>query len=103
MTNKMKQKDFKKCVLCNKGMMNGGAIHFYRIRLENFIINIDAVRRQAGMEMMMGSPTIAQAMGPDEDMATSMGEQEMLICANCFLNSDVRLFSLLNAVEQEAT
>jgi len=76
--------------------MHNNAVQFYRIKLETLLINFDAVRRQAGMEMMMGNPMLAQVMGPDEDLATSVIEHEMLICAGCFLNVDNRLANLLD-------
>lgn len=81
----LKRRDIKPCAICGKGMMHGGAIDFYRVTVEHYVVDLAAVRRQHGLEQFMGSPAIAQAMGPDEDLAKRMSDEPvpMLVCSNC--------------------
>ncbi len=79
----MKQGEFKKCAQCGKGMAGKG-VFFYRIKIEQMILDFNAIRRAHGLELMMGgSASLAQVMGPDEDLAVSLGALEVLVCANC--------------------
>ena len=86
----MKQSEFTKCVTCDKGM--GTGVFFYRVRVEQFVLDIGAIRRQHGLEMVMGAAApLAAMMGPDEDMARGMGEHTALICGECGINALVRI------------
>lgn len=78
----MKQRDFKPCACCGKGMAGGG-VHFYRVKIEQLILNPGAIQQQHGLEMMIGNAAIAQAMGPDNDLATPFATAEVLICGEC--------------------
>ncbi len=80
----LKQSDLQHCLLCTKGMMHGGDIQFYRVTIENFIVDTRAVQRQAGFEMAMGSAVLAQAMGTDPDIAMGVTAVGGFICQECF-------------------
>lgn len=55
------------CSLCRQKIGASGLPLFYRLTVERFGVKLDAVRRQAGLEMMLGGAVrIAQAMGIDE-------------------------------------
>lgn len=44
---------------------------FYRVRLTRLVWDVGAVQRQAGLTAMLGGHgALAQAMGPDENLAT---------------------------------
>lgn len=84
----MKETELRKfatCGLCKKKVLQSGLPLFYRLTVERFGIKMDAVNRQAGLEMMLGgSAFVAQAMGPDEDMAEPMMEPlSIAICEKC--------------------
>lgn len=83
----MKQQEFTKCVYCNKGMAEDGRIAFYKLTIECMVLNIGAIRRQAGLEMMLnGNGRLASAMGADEDLAQPVGEaRTALVCSTCGL------------------
>lgn len=51
-----------------KGVGAEGPV-FYRVRIETCCLNADAIRRQHGLEMMIGNAAIADAMGLGEDIA----------------------------------
>lgn len=88
MAEGMKREEFKKCACCGHGMMACGAAIFWRVNIEMFAINVRAVQKQHGLEMMLGSPVLAHALGPDEDLAVriEMGDSDpMLVCNDCML------------------
>ena len=83
----MKQREITKCLCCDKGIANGGNAFFYRLEIEQFVLDFPAIQRAAGLEMAMGGAApLAAIMGPDEDIAHGMGERTMMICGSCALN-----------------
>lgn len=79
----MKQRDIKKCAKCGKGVMHTGLPLFWRVTIERFGLNRDAIHRQAGLEMMIGGQ-LAAVMGPDEDMASPITEPvKLILCEDC--------------------
>lgn len=83
----MKEKDLRevaKCVKCGKGFGASGLPTFYRVRIQRYGIDMKAIKRQTGLEMMMGGHiALAQVMGPDEDMAEKISEKEITLCESC--------------------
>lgn len=73
------------CSLCRQKIGASGIPLFYRVTVERFGVKLDAVRRQVGLEMMLGgSVRIAQAMGPDEEMTLPMMDPLVLVvCEPC--------------------
>ncbi|MES2753817.1 MAG: hypothetical protein V4659_04055 [Pseudomonadota bacterium] len=63
----LKARDLKPA-LGGRGVAAQGPI-FYRVTIEQFGIDRDAVTRQHGLELMTGSPALAAALGPDDDIA----------------------------------
>jgi hypothetical protein len=83
----MKQKDFKKCAICGKGVMHSGQITFYKVSITMMGIDIGAVQRQHGLEMMMGNAAITHVMGPDEDLAKPIDKaSDGIICSECAIS-----------------
>lgn len=80
-----KQSDIKPCAICRKGLMHAGMPLFYRIAVERLGFDGEAIRRQQGLEMMMGkAAALAAVMGPNEDIATVLdGPTTILICETC--------------------
>jgi hypothetical protein len=80
----VKRNEIQKCAGCGQGVMHDGNIAFYRIAVEHMVCDVGAIRRQAGLEMMMGSPVLAAVMGPDQDLAQSVGKPvTLLLCQDC--------------------
>ncbi len=90
----MKRKDIKPCVLCGKGIMHDNNILFYQVTLTRLGVNLGAVQQRAGLEMMLGSPVLAEVMGPDEDLATKITTIQFLICDPCALERSLVLCHL---------
>ena len=55
----------------------------HRIQVKRYGINVHAVKRQAGLEMMLGSTEIAQTMSPDEEMADLLIDKDIVLCEDC--------------------
>lgn len=83
----MKRQEFAPCLHCGKGMMHAGSPIFYRVRIEQFAIDLNAVRRAAGLEMMLGSQHLAAALGPDENLAKRLFDRSGLLCLNCAMEA----------------
>lgn len=83
----MREKELREkgsCGICGKGICRAGAIHFYRVRVEQYIIHMDALQRQQGLTMMLGGHAmLARVMGPDEKMAACTESKEITVCSEC--------------------
>lgn len=84
----MKERKLRKhatCSLCMQKIGATGLPLFYRVTLERFGLRLDAIRRQAGLEMSLnGHVALAQAMGPNEEIAVPMMETLVLVvCEPC--------------------
>lgn len=80
----IKQRELKPCALCKRGVAHDGNILFWRIRFDRLGLNVPAIERQHGLELLLGSPRLAQAMGPDADIAKIIdGDHEALVCEPC--------------------
>lgn len=80
-----KRKDIKPCHICEQGIDT----MFYRVRIETFILDSGAIQRQAGLELMLNSPDLAQIMGPDEDLAQKTEESTVLVCLKCMTTKNL--------------
>lgn len=98
----MKQRDLKNCALCDRGLMHGGRLTFFRLLLEYMLINTGAVMRQHGLELSVGKAApLAVIMGPDENLAEPVGERhEVLICLDCAVKPNI-LFGIFEKVNAE--
>ena len=84
----LKRAEIKPC-FCGQGVAHTGSPVFYRVRLEQFILDGRAVQRQHGLEMMLGSAALAAAMGPDEHLAKRVQLREVLLCDVCAMQMPV--------------
>lgn len=76
-----------KCALCGKPFGHTGMPLFWRVRVQRFGVDAQAVQRATGLAMLLGSPALAMAMGPDEDIATPICEPtELTVCEACALD-----------------
>lgn len=80
----MKVDEIRPCALCGKGVMHAGLPLFWRVTCECMGIDMAAVRRTTGLEMLTGSVALARAMGPDPDIATPLGDaRTIVVCESC--------------------
>jgi hypothetical protein len=102
----LKRAEITKCVLCGNGLARGGAICFYRVRVEQFVFDARAIDRRHGLETFFGGggpgAALAQAMGPDEDLAKQMSDSKpRLVCQSCALETACALPRVLDAAGEE--
>jgi len=93
----MKEKELRKnaiCGLCGKKIGDTGLPLFWRVKIERWSLNMDAVIRQQDLTMMLGHAGLAQAMGPDEDMAEKLYEAEITVCENCATSENIPLMAM---------
>lgn len=92
------------CVFCGRGICAGGQIACTRIRVTRLCTDPGAVRRQHGLELMIGSPAIAHAMGPQEEMLKAVGEEcSVLVCDRCSMDRCVFELHEIHAPGPHAT
>ena len=103
MKTQLKQPDIQHCAVCSKGVMHTGMPLFYQLEIATMGINLDAVQRQHGLEMMMGrAAAVAYHMGPQEPMAEAMGDPTVLhICHQCAMDERTNVLRLLAACEEK--
>lgn len=82
----IKERDLEPCAVCGRHHENPA---FYRVTLESCVLDGKAVRRQLGLGMMMGNAAIAQALGPNEDMAKIVSSERKTLCLDCALKMPV--------------
>jgi hypothetical protein len=75
-----------KCASCGKGFGHTGLPLFWRLKVERWGVMADAVRRQAGLEMLVGSTQLAEVFSPGEAMAAEvMQPVTMTFCETCIM------------------
>lgn len=79
----LKRRDVTPCIGCGVGVMHDHAASFYRVQIEQLVADFNAIRRQHGLELMLGNPMIAHVMGQDEDLAKTVVVHEGLLCFSC--------------------
>ena len=92
----MKRSDIKKCAICKLGMMHSGVPLFYTIKIQHYMMDIGAVKRQHGLETFFGEAApLAQVMGPNEDLAKPLSKEiEVWICQDCMIEKLMILTAL---------
>jgi hypothetical protein len=96
----MKQRELEKCALCGLGVMHAGCPVFYRVKVERMVVDMGAVNRRHGLELMTGSPVLAAVFGTDEDIAKTFDSTgELLVCMDCATRQDALM--LLTEVKQD--
>jgi hypothetical protein len=99
----IKQRELQRCALCDKGVGHGNYPLFWRLRIERFAVDVASVRRQHGLELMLGSPALARVMGPDADLAKAIyGPHQVLVCESCVLTHLAGLFVIADAATRRA-
>ncbi len=84
------------CGVCGKVVNHDGMPLFYRVRVQRYGLDVNALKRQQGLTMMMsGHHALARIMGPDEDMATRMSDHEVTVCESC--SHDTTMMGVLAA------
>jgi len=87
------------CCVCRKPIGHTGLPLFWRVTIERFGVDLKAVRRQDGLGALLGSSTLAAAMGTDADMAIPIGDAAVAtVCETCAM-TDVCVAELEERVQ----
>lgn len=102
----MKEEELRKhtdCSICKKKIGHTGLPLFWRVGVERFGVDMNAVRRQEGLAMQLGGNAfLASVMGPDEDLAKPMMDKLTLtLCEECSL-SDVSVAGMVEIATEAA-
>ena len=90
------------CRVCGKKFGESGLPLFWRVTVQRFVVDMGAVRRQSGLEMMLGSVALAVAMGPNDDLAKPMMDAvTVTVCESCANECELCLPSLAETEEDE--
>ena len=85
--DELKQRDIKPCGLCGKGVMHANNITLYRVTHQQFILNVENIKRTHGHELMIGNAAIAAIMGPDLSIAEApVPPTSTIICQPCMFS-----------------
>lgn len=105
----MKQDELMKhsvCSLCGWKIMTGsnGLPLFWVVSIERYGLKLDAIRRQDGLTAMLGGqPRLASVMGPNEDMATRLGDPDKLtVCEDCAMEKLIPVACLAQIAAEAA-
>lgn len=80
----LKRREIQKCRICERGVMHSGQITFYRVTVEQHVVDLGAVQRLNGLEQVVGSPLLANVMGPNEDLSQPLDRPStFLLCSEC--------------------
>lgn len=99
----MKEEELREiatCIMCGKPFGHTQKMFFWRLTIERYAVNINAVQRKTGLEMLLGNPYLATVMGPNEDMASIIGEPDKVtICEDCGMKP-INLFDILEKLDE---
>lgn len=88
----MKEAELRSLAICGHcGNKLGEAGPFFaKVTIQRFGMKADAIKRAAGLEMMLGSVPLAKIMGPDEDLAQEVSDaQSLSLCGKCWVKQVV--------------
>jgi len=91
------------CYLCRRPIFSGGAPMLYRLRLEQHVADVAAIRQLAGVEMITGSSAVARALAPVNRLTAVLWSVERNVCLPCVLGGASDALPLLvDCAEQDA-
>jgi len=84
----LKERDVERlgpCAVCGKSLIGGGRLPlFYVVRISRAGFDLPAINRRVALGALLQSSALAQAMGPDEDIAKIInGPTEVAVHEEC--------------------
>ena len=84
-----------KCTICDKGIGHTRVPLFWRITIERFGVDLNAVQRQDGLGAFLGSSALGAIMGPDEDLASPVMDAKVAtLCEECAVSSSLPIAAI---------
>ena len=88
----LKEEELRKhavCALCHRKIGQTKMPMFYLVTIERHGLDLNALKRQQGLGMMLGSGTLAMVMGEDADMTVPlMNRKTLMVCEECSTEGD---------------
>lgn len=97
----LKQDEIRPCIQCGKPLCADRQLTFYDVQIRRLVVDLSAVQRQHGLELLVGSPKIAAVMGPNEDIAKEFARVRVFVFQKCAGYSDMCLAQLVEAASVE--
>jgi hypothetical protein len=83
-------REYARCACCNRLVGESGVPLFWKVTIERYGMDVQAMTRQNALARIVGNPRIANALGPDEDMAHAMMPPHVLaVCETCGVGSNL--------------
>lgn len=90
--------EIRPCDACAKPI----GLVFFRVNVQRFVVDASAVREAAGLETMLGSPTLAEVMGSGRPLAQELDGSTLILCQDCARDPITIEYKHLRAVEAQA-
>jgi len=102
-TNGLSPEKMTACYLCRRPIFSDGVPMLYRLRLEQHVADVAAIKQLAGVEMITGSSAVARALAPVNRLTIALWSVERNVCLACVLDGERDSLSLLvGCAEQDA-
>lgn len=89
------------CSLCRRKIGATGLPLFWVVRVERHGIKLDAVRRQDGLAGFLGSPALADVMGPGEELTeVLMPTVTLTVCEPCSTDKALPIIAAASEAEE---
>ena len=77
------------CTHCGKPIGHTGVPFFHRVIIQQFVVDLAAVRRADGLAALLGNQRIAAVVGPDEDLANPFdAAATVTLCEHCAASTE---------------
>lgn len=76
-------KELQSCYHCGKGIMHNGDLTFYEVQVGQCIVDMAAVREQAGLELAFGA--VGSVLASTNLVAYRLPPRKLLICLPCVM------------------
>lgn len=97
------REEMKPCALCGKGLLHSGIPLVWRMTFERIAVDRRAIDRQAGLELMTGSPVLAHVLGPDRYFGQRLGDpMKIMVCEPCALGQQPVVLAMAADENKEA-
>lgn len=84
------------CSICGHKVGEAFSPFLYRVTVEHYVLNTQAIQRQQGLTMMMGGHAgLARIMGPDEDLARKVTQGAITVCEGCSQSLETPIAQLM--------
>ena len=85
------REDLRPCALCGKGLMHTGLPLVWKITMHRLALDVNALRREQGLEMMMGGAApLARAFSPNSEFGLEIEKPiTVMVCEPCALEQRI--------------